>query len=157
MHWSLLAIIMKGAYIRYSAKCGVKAAWPQRIVSSLPYTYTHTQCIHTTRPWLAHVRRYRRCSEADHIKRDVDTHQEAQKALEKQRKVVAEILYCKENNLPIPADLLPQEKKKVRWDMRGLCHRYIACSALAWLPQVVLAFLASEVFACLAHACLDSM
>jgi hypothetical protein len=33
--------------------------------------------------------------------------------VDEQRKVVAEIQYCKENNLPIPPHLLPKPKKKV--------------------------------------------
>ncbi|KAJ9533150.1 hypothetical protein QJQ45_018248 [Haematococcus lacustris] len=57
---------------------------------------------------------YRRCSEAVHIQRDVDRHVAAQKALEEQKKVVAEIMYCKEMGLPVPEHLLPPPKKE-KW------------------------------------------
>mmetsp|Transcript_18659 Transcript_18659/g.52455 ORF Transcript_18659/g.52455 Transcript_18659/m.52455 type:complete len:143 (-) Transcript_18659:486-914(-) len=55
---------------------------------------------------------YRRCPEADHIKRDVDEHALERSQLDEQRKIVAEIQYCQENNLPIPEHLLPKPKKK---------------------------------------------
>mmetsp|Transcript_4094 Transcript_4094/g.10256 ORF Transcript_4094/g.10256 Transcript_4094/m.10256 type:complete len:147 (-) Transcript_4094:161-601(-) len=55
---------------------------------------------------------YRRCSEADHIRRDVDAHVAQEKAVEEQKKLVAEVKYCIDNNLPIPDDLLPKKKEK---------------------------------------------
>lgn len=106
--------------------------------------------------------RYRRCPEADHIRRDVDAHVAQQKVVEEQKKVrahggeaettnrdgkqplegkgiarqpawavlqntrpihaanalyslqvIAEIIHCKENNLPVPEHLLPKTKEKV--------------------------------------------
>ncbi|KAF5838738.1 hypothetical protein DUNSADRAFT_2282 [Dunaliella salina] len=62
---------------------------------------------------------YRRCPEADHIKRDVDEHALQRSQLEEQRKVVAEIQYCQENNLPIPEHLLPKPKKKGKKGKEG--------------------------------------
>uniref|UniRef100_A0A7S2QTP5 Uncharacterized protein n=1 Tax=Chlamydomonas chlamydogama TaxID=225041 RepID=A0A7S2QTP5_9CHLO len=53
---------------------------------------------------------YRRCSEADHIRRDVEQHEEAQKKVDDQRKVVAQIMSYKEQGLPIPEELLPKPK-----------------------------------------------
>lgn len=60
---------------------------------------------------------YRRCSEADHIRRDVDIHSEAQKKVDDERKIVAEILTYKEAGLPIPEHLLP--KVKVKKEKKG--------------------------------------
>lgn len=55
---------------------------------------------------------YRRCSEADHIRRDVETHVTAAKKVEEERKLVEQIKTFQEQGLPIPAELLPQEKPK---------------------------------------------
>uniref|UniRef100_A0A7S0V546 Uncharacterized protein n=1 Tax=Polytomella parva TaxID=51329 RepID=A0A7S0V546_9CHLO len=55
---------------------------------------------------------YRRCGEADHIRRDVTQHALEMKKLDDERKVVEEILRCKEQGLPIPENLLPKEKPK---------------------------------------------
>lgn len=43
--------------------------------------------------------RYRRCGEADHIRRDVDVHVAQEKAVEEQKKLVAEVQYCIDNKL----------------------------------------------------------
>lgn len=69
-----------------------------------------------SKPCWFSVCRYQRCAEADHIKRDVDAYTAERNKIEEQRKAVAEIQYCKENNLPIPPHLLPKPKKKVGAD-----------------------------------------
>ncbi|PNH11681.1 hypothetical protein TSOC_001439 [Tetrabaena socialis] len=53
---------------------------------------------------------YRKCSEADHIRRDVGSHMAEQKKQDDERKVVEEVLRCKEAGLPIPEALLPKPK-----------------------------------------------
>mmetsp|Transcript_9054 Transcript_9054/g.15756 ORF Transcript_9054/g.15756 Transcript_9054/m.15756 type:complete len:152 (-) Transcript_9054:554-1009(-) len=65
---------------------------------------------------------YRRCSEADHIRRDVDAHVTVAKAVEKQKKIIAEINFCKENGLPmppLPQELLPKAPKKKKKEGDG--------------------------------------
>jgi hypothetical protein len=45
----------------------------------------------------------------------VDSHITQQKAAEKEKAIIAQILHCKENGLAIPPELLPKTKeKKVR-------------------------------------------
>lgn len=63
---------------------------------------------------------YRRCSEADHIKRDVDNHTADLKKIEKERSVVEEILRLTQQGLPIPESLLPPKKapKKPKGDKK---------------------------------------
>ncbi|GLC45026.1 hypothetical protein PLESTB_001460700 [Pleodorina starrii] len=53
---------------------------------------------------------YRKCSEADHIRRDVGAHMAEQKKQDEERKVVEEVLRCKEQGLPIPEHLIPKPK-----------------------------------------------
>ena len=53
---------------------------------------------------------YRKCSEADHIRRDVGIKQEEMKKLEDEKKVVNTIIALKAQGLPIPEELLPKEK-----------------------------------------------
>lgn len=53
---------------------------------------------------------YRKCSEADHIRRDCSEHMEQQKKLDEERKKVEEVIRCKEAGLPIPEHLLPKPK-----------------------------------------------
>ncbi|PNW75125.1 hypothetical protein CHLRE_12g513650v5 [Chlamydomonas reinhardtii] len=55
---------------------------------------------------------YRKCSEADHIRRDVGSHMTEAKKQDEERKVVEEVLRCKEQGLPIPEHLLPKPKKE---------------------------------------------
>ncbi|KAG2491302.1 hypothetical protein HYH03_010308 [Edaphochlamys debaryana] len=53
---------------------------------------------------------YRKCSDADHIRRDVTTHMTEQKKQDDERKVVEEVMKCKEQGLPIPEHLIPKPK-----------------------------------------------
>lgn len=55
---------------------------------------------------------YRRCSEADHIRRDVNMHVEQAKKLADDKLLIDKILSFKELGLPIPDELLPKEKPK---------------------------------------------
>ncbi|GAX74757.1 hypothetical protein CEUSTIGMA_g2204.t1 [Chlamydomonas eustigma] len=53
---------------------------------------------------------YRRCSDAVHIRRDVDAFQAGAKKASDEKKIIDKIMAFKEQGLPIPPDLLPKEK-----------------------------------------------
>jgi len=55
---------------------------------------------------------YRRCSDADHIRRDVGIFNEVAKLHAEQKKIIDQIVSLKEQGLPIPEELLPKEKPK---------------------------------------------
>eukprot|EP00879_Flechtneria_rotunda_P013463 GHRR01014057.1.p1 GENE.GHRR01014057.1~~GHRR01014057.1.p1 ORF type:complete len:149 (+),score=48.25 GHRR01014057.1:270-716(+) len=55
---------------------------------------------------------YRRCTEADHIRRDVLTQETELQKLEEKRRVVQEVIQLKAQGLPIPDHLMPAAPEK---------------------------------------------
>ncbi|KAG1679320.1 hypothetical protein FOA52_009352 [Chlamydomonas sp. UWO 241] len=55
---------------------------------------------------------YRRCSEADHIRRDVEHSEAAAKKKGDEEKLISQIMAFKEAGLPIPEELIPKSKEK---------------------------------------------
>uniref|UniRef100_A0A383VB38 Uncharacterized protein n=1 Tax=Tetradesmus obliquus TaxID=3088 RepID=A0A383VB38_TETOB len=65
---------------------------------------------------------FRRCTEADHIRRDVLAQEVELQKLEEKRRVVEEVLKLKQQGLPIPEHLLPPpkaDKPKKKEDGKG--------------------------------------
>lgn len=62
------------------------------------------------------VCRYRRCAEADHIRRQVEQHAAEEAVLADQRRVIEQVMRCKEQGLDIPEELLPKKKAEKKAD-----------------------------------------